>query len=104
MRKKFRLRAGIRRRKRRRKRWTMLYEANNQMSQPEEIDEISAAPVGAALPGSLAMTQRAAALLRAYLDENNLAHYRIFYCTSNDFFDAEWNLEVLGETAAWESL
>src|SRR5687768_1268117 len=57
----------------------------------------------APLPAEMVLTQRAAAVLRAYLSENDLGHYPIFHCGGNDLFDVEWYLAALGESAArWE--
>jgi hypothetical protein len=89
----------------------MIYETDSNLTHSEErTDELAedgallAAPVSGGLPLSLVLTQRCAAMLRAYLNENQLAHYRIFRCGDESVFDAEWHLEALGETAAWESL
>lgn len=84
----------------------MVHETNNLTAhRAERDDEITPARVDASLNASLVTTQRAAATLRAFLDDNNLAHYRIFDCSNDgELFEAEWYLESLGEAAAWESL
>jgi hypothetical protein len=57
----------------------------------------------APLPADVVLTQRAAALLRAYLSENDLGHYPIFHCGGSDLYDVEWYLAALGETdARWQ--
>jgi hypothetical protein len=48
------------------------------------------------------MTERAAGLLRGYLDRHELSRYRVLYSTDLDLEDTERYLEALGESAAWE--
>jgi hypothetical protein len=54
----------------------------------------------APLPVDVALTQRAAAILRAYLSENDIGHYPIFRCSGHDLYDVEWFLADLGEPGA----
>jgi hypothetical protein len=90
----------------------MVYETNNENEQqPTRLEEITPAPapapVGATIAGSIVLTQRAAAVLRAYLNEHELGHYRIFRCEDDNIFNAEWCLDELGESqpaASWEGL
>jgi hypothetical protein len=56
------------------------------------------------LPADLVLTQRAAAVLRAYLSGNDLGHYHLFHCAQNEMWDVEYYLAPLGENgAAWEA-
>jgi hypothetical protein len=88
----------------------MIYQSTNNIIQhDEDLDEVEekcapfGAPVSGGLPLSLVVTQRAAAMLRAYLNEHELAGYRIFRCFDEGPFDSESHLDALGETdAAWE--
>jgi hypothetical protein len=58
----------------------------------------------APLPGDIVLTQRTAAVLRAYLSENDLGHYHLFHCAINEMWDVEFYLAQLGEdAAAWEA-
>src|SRR5688572_24357325 len=71
----------------------------------ETIQSPSSSPAfdSSPLPAELVLTQRAAAVLRAYLSENELGHYRIFDCSSNELYDVEFFLAQLGEAdATWE--
>ena len=73
---------------------------------PEESAESArpaAATVFGTLPAEVALTERAAATLRAYLVASGLAHYRIFF-GCDYLYDLEEHLEALGEVAAWESV
>src|SRR5947207_5324732 len=64
-----------------------------------------AAAVTGVLPPMVAYTERAAAELRAYLDEEGLENYRVFYSWELDLHDIDDHLAALGEhPAAWEPL
>jgi hypothetical protein len=90
----------------------MVYETNDENEELTRLEEITPtpapAPVGATIAGSIVLTQRAAAVLRAYLNEQELGHYRIFRCEDDNIFNAEWCLDELGESqpaaATWEAL
>src|SRR6188508_987853 len=98
-----RLRGWRRRRKLKRKR-VMIFEVEQNFSQAGDTT-IAAAPITGGLPLTLALTQRAAGVLRAYLSDNQLGHYRIFRSDDDEMFNAEWHLEALSEnTTAWEAL
>src|SRR5437016_4470444 len=63
------------------------------------------AAVSGVLPPMVAYTERAAAELRAYLDEQGLENYRVFYPWELDLHGIEDHLAALGEQpAAWEPL
>ena len=71
------------------------------------FESVHAAPTSpfdsAPLPPDVVLTQRAAAILRAYLSENDIGHYPIFHCSGSDLYDVEWFLAALGESEArWE--
>ena len=54
----------------------------------------------APLPGDVVLTQRAAAVLRTYLSENDLGHFRIFHCGCHDLYDIEWFLAATRRSRA----
>src|SRR5687767_938568 len=57
----------------------------------------------APLPADVVLTQRAAAILRAYLSENDIGHYPIFHCGGSEMYDVEAFLAAPGETdARWQ--
>lgn len=62
------------------------------------------APVVGALPPGLVFTERAVAMLRAYLDARELRDYRIFYCTDFGFHDIGEHLSSLDPNASWDAL
>src|SRR5688500_20127709 len=58
----------------------------------------------APLPADMVLTERAAAVLRAYLSENELGHDHLFHCGQSELYDVQHYLAALGEKgAAWES-
>jgi hypothetical protein len=57
--------------------------------------EVIGSMVGASLPEALAWTERAAAALRAYLEQQDLAHYRIFYARDHELNDLDAHLSEL---------
>jgi MoxR-like ATPase len=80
----------------------MLFETIQPLKLPVERS-VSTAP-DPTLPPGVALAERAAAALRAYLQANDLAHYEIFYCCAFDFDDIDDHLARLGEAAArWEA-
>lgn len=83
----------------------MLYEAEQDLVRDETADDALGAQIVGTLPPSLVMCQRAAAVLRAYLNDAKLGHYRLFHCPPTDLYDIEQSLERLGEVAAcWQPL
>lgn len=62
----------------------------------------AASPHAAALPAELVLTQRAAKLLRAYLESRGLRHYRIFSSRHFDLDDLDPHLPQLAAEARWE--
>jgi hypothetical protein len=85
----------------------MISESNDILIEPLTRDSADgtprAAPVYGTLPSEIALTERAAAALRAYLVNNGLAHYRVFF-GCDTIYDVEKHLEALGEVAAWEGV
>src|SRR5262245_35495679 len=80
----------------------MIFETDPELFAP---DAQRGAAVGAALPESLAWTERAAAALRAYLDQHDLAHYRIFYVREHELSDLDAYIGELthaSPTPSWE--
>ena len=86
----------------------MLYDSEIQppLVAPRDDEDASPSvvPAVAPLPPGLVMTERAAGLLRQYLDRHRLEHYHILHCEDLDLEDAERYLEALGESAQWQPL
>jgi ATPase family associated with various cellular activities (AAA) len=87
----------------------MLYDADIQapLAPPRDDDDpvnSSAIPVSGPLPPGLVMTERAAGLLRRYLDLHELSRYRILHSADLDLEDTERYLDALGESATWEPI
>src|SRR5687768_10337736 len=80
----------------------MMYETENLLSDVESPPRTP--PIVGALPSSMVMSQRCAAMLRAYLKERGLPRYSIYCLAEHDLWDVEWHLEELGESADWESM
>jgi hypothetical protein len=88
----------------------MLQETEHHLGDPDPQDDLElrstpAAPVIGTLPAGITLSQRAAAMLRAYLEEARLGHYRIFHCPPHDLYDIELSLKQLDEPGAcWETM
>src|SRR5438128_11647009 len=73
------------------------------MTMANELDELL--PPTSPLPASLVFTERAAALLRAYLLGEGLDDYHIYVCEELDLADIDNYFEGLGESEArWQPL
>ncbi len=56
------------------------------------------------MPAALAFTEQAAAILQQYLCKHDLDHYRIYYVCKMDLDDLERMLDLLDDSARWETL
>jgi hypothetical protein len=101
-----RMKQGIKRRRKRRQSLggavAMLYETDNELRDSQQDSARPAAPVVGGLPPGVAFTERAASILRAYLDGQELQSYQVFHCTYHDLHDIDNYLPALDDLARWE--
>ncbi len=63
-----------------------------------------AAPIVGALPASVVFSQRAAAILRAFMDQKGLDDYCIFQSSDFSFHDIDEHRTTLAGNVSWEAL
>ena len=85
----------------------MIFDTDSELV-GSELQPRCGAALSAALPGSVAWSECAAAALRAYLERCGLSHYRIFYARDTELSDLDAHLLELTRddadpaTPAWE--